>query len=304
MPLIGSSDKNSSTSVDLSRLPAPDVVEQLGFEEIVDAMLADLQARDPDFDATVESEPAVKVIQVFAWRELILRQAFNDRLRRYMLAFAGGSTLDHVAAPFGVTRLVLDPGNPASGIPPTLESDDELRRRVVLAPESYSVAGPELAYVFHARSASGDVLDASATTPAPGEVVISVLSRDGDGTAPPALLAEVQAAVGARDKRPVGDAVTVQSAQIVPFEIRATLYTFSGPDPDIVLAAARTQLDAYLEESRRLGRNIPLSLITARLAAAGVQRIVLTAPPGDVICSPLQAAHCTAITIVAGGVDE
>jgi phage-related baseplate assembly protein len=45
-----------------------------------------------------------------------------------------------------------------------MEADEDLRQRIVLAPESFSVAGPELAYVFHARSAHPDVLDASATS--------------------------------------------------------------------------------------------------------------------------------------------
>src|SRR3546814_9711108 len=47
-------------------------------------------------------------------------------------------------------------------IPAVMESDSDLRRRLVLAPEGYSVAGPEGAYIFHALSAHPDVLDASA----------------------------------------------------------------------------------------------------------------------------------------------
>ena len=46
-----------------------------------------------------------------------------------------------------------------------------------------SVAGPTGAYEFHALSADGDVKDAAATSPAPGEVVVTVLSRTGDGAA-------------------------------------------------------------------------------------------------------------------------
>src|SRR5205085_7051294 len=172
-----------SSSVDLSRLPAPTVVEQLSFETILAEMIADIQARMPEFDATVESDPAVKILQVAAYRELLNRQRFNDRARGVMLAYATGSDLDQLAALVGVTRLVIQEENAVLGLPQILEPDDALRQRVVLAPESFSVAGPELAYVFHARSAHADVLDASAISPVPGEVIVTVLSRTGDGTA-------------------------------------------------------------------------------------------------------------------------
>ncbi|VEA33816.1 baseplate assembly protein [Salmonella enterica subsp. enterica] len=55
-----------------------------------------------------------------------------------------------------------------------------------------SVAGPTAAYEFHARSADGRVADASATSPAPAEVVLTVLSREGDGTAEKDLLDVVE----------------------------------------------------------------------------------------------------------------
>ena len=100
------------TAVDLSRLPAPDTVEQLAYETIfaskvalVQAALAALEA-PVAFDATVESDPAVKLLQRAAYDELLARQDCNDRLKRMMLAFATGSAIDHIAAPFGVTRLV------------------------------------------------------------------------------------------------------------------------------------------------------------------------------------------------------
>ena len=64
-----------------------------------------------------------------------------------------------------------------------MESDPDFRRRIQLAPEGFSVAGPEGAYIFHALSADPGVLDACATSPSPGEVVVTVLARAGDGTA-------------------------------------------------------------------------------------------------------------------------
>jgi phage-related baseplate assembly protein len=115
-----------------------------------------------------------------------------------MLAYATGPDLDHLAALVGVKRLTITPADPLTNTPAVMESDDALRQRVVLAPDSFSVAGPELAYVFHARSADPEVLDASCTSPSPGEVVVTVLGRGGDGTVSPEVIQAVEDTVNSR----------------------------------------------------------------------------------------------------------
>lgn len=287
----------TSPALDLSTLPAPDVVEQLGYEAILAALIADFRVRWPDFDALVESEPVVKLLQVCAYRELVLRQHFNDRARSVMLAFAAGADLEHLAALFGVARLVLVVANAATGAAAVLESDDELRRRIQLAPDSWSVAGPEAAYVFHALAAHPDVLDASASSPAPGAVVVAVLSRVGSGAAAAPVLAAVAAVVNADGIRPLTDQVTVQSAALQNFAITATIKLFAGPDSVAIEAAARAALGAFLARSHRLGRDVPTSAIIAALHVGGVRKVILTAPVADVECTALQAPWCTATNI-------
>ena len=292
------------TAVDLSKLPAPAVVEILSYETIYAAMLARLRELLPDFDAVVESDPAVKVLEVAAYRELLLRQRINEAARAVMPAYAAGADLDNLAALLGITRLELAPGNPDLGISPTMESDTDLRRRMVLAPEGYSVAGPEGAYVFHALSADGDVLDASATSPTPGTVVVTVLSRSGDGTASAALLEAVAAKVSDEAVRPLTDQVIVQSAAIIPYEVQAEITTFSGPDGSVVLAESRRRLDDYIAASHRLGRDVTLSGLYAALHAEGVQNVRLLSPAGDIIISRTQASWCTSVSVIHTGVGE
>ena len=202
----------SFTAVDLSRLQAPDLIEALDFETIFAEALAQFRRLLPEFSALTEADPAYKLLQLFAARELLLRQRANDKAQQTMLAFATGTNLDHLGGLFGVARLVLDPRQPETGIAPTLESDVDFRRRIQLAPEGFSVAGPEGAYIYHALSAAADVMDASATSPAPGQVLVTVQSRTGNGTAPQALLDEVAAILTNDDVRPLTDSVTVQSA--------------------------------------------------------------------------------------------
>lgn len=294
----------SFTAVDLSKLPAPDLIDQFDFESIFASSLAQFVQLMPEFSAMTESDPVYKILQLFSARELNLRQQINEKAKQCMLAFARGSNLDHLGALFGVTRLVLDPGDPSQAIGPTMESDVDFRRRIQLAPEGFSVAGPEGAYVYHALSAHSDVLDASATSPYPGEVVVTVLSRQGNGAASPEVVAAVAAALRDNNVRPLTDAVTVASAEIVPFEIQAQIYTYAGPDSEVVMAEARRRLDAYLSDSHRLGRDIPESAIKAMLFADGVQRVVLDSPAGDLPITRTQAPFCTSITVTHAGVDE
>lgn len=278
------------TAVDLSRLPPPDVVEALDFETIFAAAVTRMQAEMPDFEARV-SDPAIKQLLVLSHFVQLLRQRINDAARAVMPAYATGGDLDNLAAIFGVTRF-------------TGENDTDFRRRMVLAPEGYSVAGPEGAYIFHALTADPDVLDASATSPAPGEVLVSILSRTGGGTASPELLATVRARLNDRTIRPLTDALTVITATIVPYAIVAQLTLFTGPDGAVVLAAARARIDAYVADCHRLGRDVTRSGIFAALHVEGVQNVVLTSPAADLVMDRTQAPLCTAITLINAGVGE
>jgi phage-related baseplate assembly protein len=295
---------DSFTGVDLSRLPPPSVIEALSFEQIYADALAQFQAYFPSFDATVESDPVVKLIQLFAYRELVLRQRINDAARAVMPAYAKGADLDNLAAVFGVERFVLDPGDPGEGIAPTYESDTDLRRRMVLAPEGFSVAGPEGAYIFHALSADSDVRDASATSPEPGEVLVTVLSRSGTGEPDSDVLEAVETRLSSSDVRPLTDLVTVQAAEIIEIEIEATLTFYSGPDRAIVLAAAQARLADHLAASLLLGRDVTRAGIIAALHPEGVQNIVLTSPAADIALTRQQAGYCTDVTLVDAGVGE
>jgi len=294
------------TTVNLSALPAPDIVEPLDFEAIFSAMLADLQARDSAFTALVESDPAYKILQVAAYRELLLRQRVNDATRAVMLAFATGADLDHIGANFGVARLVLDPGNPEAIPPvaPTLESDADFRARIQLSPEGYTTAGSEGSYVFHALGADGDVKDAQAISPAPGEVTVYVLARSGSGAAAPELLASVQAALNAERVRPMTDQVTVLSAALVPYTIEAELVVYPGPAPEVVRQAALDAATAYAEAQRRIGYDVTLSGVYAALHQPGVQRVNLATPTETLVIGEGQASHCTAITLTVAALTD
>jgi phage-related baseplate assembly protein len=294
----------SSTAIDLSRLPPPDVVETLSFEVIYERRRADFLARYPEFTAFVESDPAIKLLETGAYAELVLRQRINDAARSVLIAYALGGDLDHLAAVFGVVRREITPANPPTVPVAIMESDDDLRRRVLLAPDSYSVAGPASAYVYHALSADGDVLDASAVSPRPGEVTVAILSRMDDGIAPPELLDIVRDLLAGDEVRPLTDRVTVQSAELVAFDVTAQLTLYPGPDAQLILDTATAALDQLLTSNRRLGRNVARSAIIAALHAGGVQNVNLIEPVADIFVEQTQVASVGAISVTIAGFDE
>ncbi|MDB0543884.1 baseplate assembly protein [Ralstonia solanacearum] len=300
-------------TIDLSQLPAPAVVETLEYEAILDerkAYFVSLYPTDQQ-DAVratlaLESEPVTKLLQENAYRELVWRQRVNDAARAVMLAFAEGDDLEQLAANFDVQRLTITPADDST-VPPTpavMEGDDSLRERAQEAFEGLSVAGPAKAYEFFARSADGRVADARAFSPAGAEVVVSVLSHLGDGTADESLLATVRTALSDDDTRPLADRLTVQSARIVTYRIRAMLYLAPGPAAEPILAAAGKRADTYRTTRRRIGRDINRSAITAALHVEGVEKVVLIEPAEDIALDLTQAGYCTAVEIGNGGTSE
>lgn len=294
------------TSINLSNVPAPNVVEQIDYEVILAAMIADLQLRDPTFTALVESDPAYKVLEVCAYRETLIRQRCNESARAVMLPYAAGTDLDNLVALLNMQRLIVVPEDLAA-IPPTVavyETDNELRRRALLAWESLSTAGPSGAYIYHALSADGDVKDASAISPVPGQVVVTVLTRTGDGTPDSATLAAVDARLSSESVRPLTDQVIVQGPTITNYQIIATLYLFPGPDSAVVMAAAQASAESFAANSHRLGVDVTISGLYAALHQAGVQRVELTEPAAAIVMGATEAAYCTLIQINFGGRDE
>ena len=98
----------TDAAIDLSRLPAPTVVEAIDYETVLAALKADLVARWPDYTADLESDPAIKLLEVAAYREVLLRQRVNDAARAVLVATAIGSDLDHLGALLNVARLEVE----------------------------------------------------------------------------------------------------------------------------------------------------------------------------------------------------
>ncbi len=358
-----SNDTNQFAGIDLSSLPPPEVIETPDFEDIYNKIIDQINGyipltfdndrkpllkdaeivTDPNgekyFKIPVdeksgllylcrESDPLTRLAEVTAYREMWGIMRANMRSYAVMVAYAIGSDLDQLGTLFGVYRLVIENGDPDSVPPvdPVYESDEDYRRRIILAPDSYSVAGPTGAYVYHALSADPEVLDAYAegTTfnindngdvevvddagledPQPGNVAITVLSRNGNGNADRELLKTVSDALNDNNIRPVNDRPVTRSADIIEYAVTATIYTYQGPDPSVVIDTAKENIKKYVNDMHRIGLDVAMSGIYQALHVDGVQRVEITSPTNDLKITERQASYCSedSINITHGGTD-
>ena len=272
------------THIDMSQLPAPKVVEELSFEQIFQEMLADFRSCCPDYDALLESDPAIVILECAAYRELLLRQRINECAKANMLAYATGSDLDNLAAFYGLERLENEP-------------DSRLRYRTQLSLEALTTAGSEKAYLFHTLSADTRIKSASVQSPSPGTILISLLSSEEDGTASQELIDIVSEYVSAEDRRPLTDQVEVQSATLVEYTINARVHIYVGPSMSVTEQECQNALNAYIEKHKTIGNLIARSGIFDALHTEGVQKVELISPQNDVVTTKEQAPICTNINI-------
>lgn len=324
------------SAIDLDKLPPPNIIEPLSFEQIKNEMLDEYKARYAEAEITLASEPAVKLIEVFAYRELMVRQRVNEGAEAVLLAKATDVELDYLGARFGVERQMIDAGDADANppIPPTFETNERYRERIQLALEGFSTAGPVGGYVFHALKASPlikDVAvdapqftvaqlteeqqtqlpagttvlhctyDAGLSDPQPGDVAITVLSTEGSGAPSSELNAAVLAALSADDVRPLTDHVRLRATDITEYALSATLHLYPGPDAESVRAQAQANAQSWVNENHKLGRDVTLSGLYAALHLPGVQRVELHSPTTDLVMHGHQAAYCTNVSVTVGG---
>ena len=212
-----------TTLNDLASLPTPAVIESLSFETIFSELQAEFQSRYPDYSALLASDPAIKLLEVAAYREVLLRNRINEAAKASLLAFATGSDLDHLAAFYGVTRL-MD------------ESDEALRLRTRQRIIGFANAGGAAHYRYWALSASPEVADVEVDSPEPGRVRISVLAKGEEQTVSNAVLDAVRAVVLRDDIRVLTDTVEVVPAELMPVAVYARLWLY--PDAPLETLAA------------------------------------------------------------------
>jgi phage-related baseplate assembly protein len=236
------------------------------------------------------SDPAVKLLEVAAYREVLLRNRINTAAKASLLAFATGSDLDHLAAFYGVTRL-MD------------ETDEALRLRTRQRIIGFANAGGAAHYRYWALSASPEVADVEVDSPEPGRVRISVLAKGEEQTVLDAVLDAVRAVVLRDDIRVLTDTVEVVPAVLIPITVAARIWLY--PDtPMAALDAIEARFKEALAAQSGLGWDLTPSWVIGELQRPGVHKVELMSPTVDIRANANQAVRLIHLNLEFAGRDR
>lgn len=186
-----------------------------------------------------------------------------------------------------------------------VESDESLRERIRLAPESFSVAGPEGAYEFFAKQYSVLVEDVAVLSPAPGEVNVRVLLQKGQ-IPEPSFLEGLRDYLSASHRRPLTDYVTVDAPDSVPYNIDLTYYirTADGAQASDIQAQVEQAVQEFIVwQKSKIGRDINPSELVARIIQAGAKRVEINEPIYTQLSST-EVATAIDVNVTYGGLED
>jgi phage-related baseplate assembly protein len=281
---------------DLTQLSPAALIEEIDAEAILAAQKAFILARwdevrqtRPDLPALdtlgLETEPMTILLEAFAYRETLLRALVNDKARAVLLAYATGSDLEHLGALFATYRMAMVPAS--DGVEAVMETDDRFRRRIQLAPEAFSCAGPRGAYIYFALTLDSSIIDAHAFCPSDGRVDVMVAAADGGEVSDDVIAALVER-FHRDDTVPLTDVITVRRAEVVPYSVSLTLGFPRGPDPVLIQSAAEAAVRAYAAERYRINTTVFRAGLTAAAKVGGVENVIVTSPAADIVCGDSQ----------------
>lgn len=186
-----------------------------------------------------------------------------------------------------------------------IESDDSLRERIFLRPDSFSTAGPKGAYIYHVLAYSQSIIDVEAYSPSEGVVDVRFLLAG--GTVPDqAMIDEVLAHLSDDKKRPLTDHVLVDAPEQVNYNIELTYYIKSADvsqAPSIQAKVIAAINDYQLWQKSKIGRDINPDELITRIRQAGGKRTVVTAPEFTALTN-IQVANDVTLTVTYGGLED
>lgn len=188
-----------------------------------------------------------------------------------------------------------------------VETDDDYRRRIRIAPYSFSTAGASEAYKYLALSANPNVGDAQPYRTGAGSVTVAVVNKDGtlpntDGD----ILKDVEIACNDKYARPLTDNVTVKAATAVTDTIDVTYYI--SVEDSATEAQIKTQVENAVNEyvlwqTTQIGRDINPDRLRSLMYNAGAYSVTVTAPTEKTV-NDGEVAQFTDKTVKYGGIKE
>ncbi len=280
-------------TIDLSRLPTPEAIETLEYEELLSAFKArfllswsNARAKDPSLPVydtiELESDSGNIAGQAWTWLRLFDRTRVNDALKALLAPLSKRSNLDALVASRNIERQTVLPaiGNAAA----IMEGDGALLRRYLLSYDAPS-SGSAGRYLFDAWTAWPQSTDRALGLWDARVNGRAVHGRRGDtdvviigpaGRLPTDLeLATVRAAVAHADRAPEAVAISVMSATRVEYAVSLVIEVSAhGASPELLreeaikrvtsVAIGRTQIAAEIPQGIFVGAAYGDSIIKVR----------------------------------------
>ena len=186
-----------------------------------------------------------------------------------------------------------------------LETDDALRTRIYLSPDSYTDAGSRGGYEYWTRQFDSDIIDVNVSTPEPCEGEIRVLLKGGELPG-----AEFLSALGDyledNEIRKMSDHITVLAPTAASYTLTMTYYINESDKTragQIQTRVNEAVADYVLWQRSRIGRDINPDELIQRVKAAGAKRVVITSPVYTAV-NDESVAICTSQTVTYGGLED
>lgn len=186
-----------------------------------------------------------------------------------------------------------------------IESDEEYAQRIYLSPSSFSTAGAEDAYKYHAKTYNQQIKDCYVDTENPGEVDIYIILED--GTIPDnSFLEGLYQYLSAKNIRPLTDNVIIKAPETVHYNIDLTYYV--DIEKKEMLETIKTNVEQEIKnyiswQKEKIGRDINSSYLMYCLIRAGVKWADIRQPVFKEI-SKASLAIPDSINVVYGGLEN
>lgn len=304
-------------------------------DEYVSHVLEYVSVKNPELRPLIaealnnESELLAQVVQALVLKRMAEKREDNYQAMQMFRRFVTESDMvDLLALQYNLKRQTLKKAD-LSIFPPALavmESDDDLLRRFDLAPYQFHCTGTRAGYKFHAltlgerpivkiesrdtgvtmhfdfpkdaqpnlvKDANARMIEANS-----GKVCVAILSRENpEGNASEALLSRADQYLNRDDIAQESDEISVKSASIAPYRIRATLFTGGDPNHDITQMNAIAQAQNFSNSAHRLNGRVDRLKLGEIFYGLNPVRVVLDEPTEDVVCGWDEAPFCTEILI-------
>lgn len=186
-----------------------------------------------------------------------------------------------------------------------IQSDEDFRETIFLAPSGYSTAGPEDAYIYWAKRYSSLVSDVKVNTPSDDTVQVVILKQDGE-IPDESFLSGEQDFLTQKSIKPMTEQVIVIAPTVVNYDITGTYYISksNASNAEHINSLVTEQIDSYIKwQKEKIGRDISPFYLQHLLAIAGVKRVDLTSPVFTDIDETSIAIERT-VNLVFGGIED